>query len=416
MYKNIKKQSGSHAAPLKPADTSSTKLVTFTRPMFAAIIVVVIIVAFACGTRGTDIMAAVGPTLGFKVPHGQIDLSSVEDTYRQLAANFDGTLDTQKLIEGANEGLVNAAGDRFTVYLSGKEAKAFSDDLEGKVGAGIGAEIAVRNGEPTISQILPDNPAGNAGIRADDIISKVNGTSTHGWTATKTADAIRGKAGTTVKLEIKRADGLHEYSLTRAVINNPSVTSHISNGIGVMQISRFDDQTGALAQAAAQKFKAQHVHGVVVDLRDNGGGYVDAAQQVASIWLNNQTVVVEKTDGKVTSTVTSDNDPILGSVPTVILVNANTASASEIVSSALRDHHKATLVGEQTYGKGTMQEIVQMKGGSELKVTIAHWYTPNGKTINGKGLTPDKKVSLSEKDFSAGRDPQMDAALQLLGK
>lgn len=395
--------------------TAQPRLVRLTRSTFLLIILVVAIVAFAVGTRGNDIMAAVGPALGFKVPHGQVDLSSVENTYRQLSANFDGKLNTQKLIEGANKGLVDAAGDQFTVYLSARDAAAFTNDLEGNVGAGIGAEISVRHNQPTISQILPNNPAGKAGLRADDVITKVNGTSTSGWSATKTADAIRGKAGTTVKIQIQRAGTPHQYSLTRAVINNPSVTSYIKNGIGVMQISRFDDQTGTLAQSVAQKFKVNHVHGVVVDLRDNGGGYVDAAQAVASIWLNDKTVVVEKTHGKVTSTVTSDNDPILGSIPTVILVNANTASASEIVSSALRDHHKATLVGEQTYGKGTMQEIVNMKGGSELKVTIAHWYTPNGKTINHKGLTPDKKVPLTEKDFNAGRDPQMAAALQILG-
>lgn len=158
-----------------------------SKTTFFATVVIVAVVAFALGTRGNDILAAIGPTLGFTVPHGQIDLSSVEKTYQQLNANFDGTLDTQKLIDGANEGLVAAAGDKFTVYLSARDAKAFNDDLTGNVGAGIGAEIGMRNNQPTITQILPGNPAGKAGLQADDTITAVNGTSTDGWSSDKVA-------------------------------------------------------------------------------------------------------------------------------------------------------------------------------------------------------------------------------------
>ncbi|HEU0266065.1 MAG TPA: S41 family peptidase [Candidatus Saccharimonadaceae bacterium] len=385
-----------------------------SKTTFFATIVIVAIVAFALGTRGNDILAAIGPTLGFTVPHGQIDLSSVEKTYQQLNANFDGKLDTQKLIDGANEGLVAAAGDKFTVYLSAKDAKAFSNDLTGNVGAGIGAEISERNDQPTITEILPDNPAGKAGLLAGDTITAINGSSTNGWSSDKVASAIRGQAGTTVKVTVSRSGASHSYSITRATINDPSVTSKVTNGIGVMTISRFDDNTGSLAKAAAENFVSQHVKGVVVDLRDNGGGYVDAAQAVASLWLDNKTVVTEKTHGVVTSTVTSDSDPILGSLPTVILVNGNTASASEIVSGALRDYHKAELIGTQTYGKGTMQEILSLGGGSELKVTIAHWYMPNGKSVEHVGLKPDKIVQLTANEVNAGQDPQMAAAMAAL--
>lgn len=382
---------------------------------FFLTLVVVAVIAFALGTRGNDILASVGPVFGFSVPHGQIDLSSVEKTYQQLNASYDGTLNTQKLIDGANSGLVNAAGDQFTVYLSAKDAKTFSNDLTGNVGAGIGAEISMRHNQPTITGVLPGNPAVKAGLKADDAITAVNDTSTKGWSANKVAAAIRGQAGTTVKLTILRDGEQHMYSLTRATINNPSVTSTVQNGIGIMTISRFDDKTGSLAEQAAQTFVQQNVKGVVVDLRDNGGGYVDAAQSVASLWLNNRTVLTEKTHGKLTTTVTSDNDAILGNLPTVLLVNGNTASASEIVSGALRNYGKAQLVGEQTYGKGTMQQIIGLGGGSELKVTIAHWYMPNGKSIEHVGLKPDKIVPLTPDEVNAGQDPQMQSAMQLLG-
>jgi carboxyl-terminal processing protease len=178
-----------------------------------------------------------------------------------------------------------------------------------------------------------------------------------------------------------------------------------------MKISRFDDQTGTLASEAARSFKDQNVKAIILDLRDDGGGYLDAARQVASLWLDKKVIVTERTGDTVTGTLKADSSPLLGGIKTVVLVNGGSASASEIVAGALQDHKAATLIGEKTFGKGTVQKVIELPGGRILKVTVARWYTPNGKNITKEGITPDMSVVLTSTDMDAGRDPQMDAAL-----
>jgi carboxyl-terminal processing protease len=202
--------------------------------------------------------------------------------------------------------------------------------------------------------------------------------------------------------------------ITRANVMNPSVYSKVADGIGIMTITRFDDQTGQLARAAAQSFKTQNVKSVILDLRGNGGGYLTAAQDVVGLWLNNKTVVTERTNGKVTDDLKSGSNPILEGLPTVVVVNASSASASEITAGALQDNGVAKLVGVTTFGKGSVQKLINLPEGAELKVTVAKWYTPNGKNISKQGITPDKIVTISADDVNAGRDPQLDAAKALL--
>lgn len=379
-------------------------------------LVIVAVISFALGTRGNEILATIGSQFGFKVPSGQIDLSSVEQTYRELNGRFDGTLDTQKLIDGASRGLVEAAGDRFTAYLNSDEAKKFEAELQGEIGGGIGAQIGIRNDRPTIVKIIAGNPAANSDLKVGDMIIAVGQQSTKGWDAEKTATAIRGKVNTTVSLTVQRGNKTETVELVRKSVNNPSVDSRIEGSVGILTISRFDDQTGDLAKRAAEKLRQGGAKSIILDVRDNGGGYVDAAQQVASLWLNNQTVMTEREKGKQTTTITSDSSPVLTGMPTVVLVNSGTASASEIVAGALQDYGIATLLGEKTFGKGSMQEIIKLNRGSELKVTIAHWFTPKVRSVKDKGLTPDIAVPLSAKDANAGRDPQLDAALKRLQK
>lgn len=386
-----------------------------SKNMYFITIAITAIIGFAAGTRSNDLITALAPIFGVKVATGTLDLSAVQKTYQQLSANFDGKLDTQALIDGASRGLVAAAGDKFTVFMDAKEASQFDNDLSGNIGGGIGAEIGIRNDKPTIIRILEGNPAEKAGLMAGDVIVAVNGSSADGWTADKTASAVRGDVGTTVKLTVNRNGEQKDYTVTRATVDNPSVESSIKDGIGTLTISRFDDQTGTLARKAAENFKQQNVKGVILDLRDNGGGYITAAQDVASLWLNDQLVVSERTNGVTTDKLTSDKNPVLNGIPTVVLVNGDTASASEIVSGALQDYKMATLIGEKTYGKGTVQKVLDLGAGTKLKVTIARWYTPNGKNIDKQGITPDKTVKLSSDDANAGRDPQMDAARQQLG-
>lgn len=400
----------SHATPLPEAKPTTN----ISKQTFIFSLIIVASIAFILGTRNDDAMANLGNALGFKVPHGEIDLSSVEKTYQQLNANFDGKLNKKALIEGASRGLVEAAGDKHTMYLSSKEAEEFNDALSGEIGGGVGIELTYRHEMPVVARVLPDNPAGRAGLQKDDIILAVNDSSTVDWSLEQTAAKIRGEVGTTVKLQVLRDDEQLDFSVTRAEINNPSVTSEIKDGIGVLSITRFDDNTGEQARRAVEKFKDNKVRGVVVDLRDNGGGYVTAAQSVAGLWFDNKTVVTERVKGKVTETLKSDGKPLLASTPTVVLINGNSASASEIVAGSLRDYKKATLIGEKTYGKGTMQQMIDLSGGGVLKVTIAHWFTPNGHSLDSNGLKPDIKVELTKDDHQADKDPQMDAAIKYL--
>ena len=226
---------------------------------------------------------------------------------------------------------------------------------------------------------------------------------------------IRGEEGTTVKLTILRGNETKDYTITRAIINNPSVTSSVSNGLGTITISRFDTETGNLARIAAQDLKNQNVKSIILDLRNNPGGYVDAAQDVASLWLDNKVIVTERTDNVIKSTIKSGSNALLAGIPTIVLVNGNSASASEIVAGALQDYKAAKLVGETTFGKGSVQKLISLDNGAELKVTIARWYTPNGKNITNGGIKPDTVTNLTQDNIDNSVDPQVDAAKNILG-
>lgn len=400
----------SMATPIAARANSVSKKVYFLT------IAIVAVIGFAAGTRGTQIIGAVAPVLGFKVASDTIDLSEVQKTYAQLQANYEGKLDSKALVAGASRGLVAAAGDQYTVYMDSKEAAAFNNDLSGTIGGGVGAEIGIRNDKPTIIRVLPGNPAEKAGLLTGDVIVKINDQSTAGWTADKAATQIRGDVGTTVKISVLRDADTKDVTVTRATVTDPSVRSRVQGDTGILTISRFDSQTGDLARKAAQSFVQQHVKKVVLDLRGNGGGYLTAAQDVAGLWLDNKVVVTERVSGKITDTISSIDNPLLAGLPTVVLVDGNSASASEIVAGALQDYKAATLMGEKTFGKGTVQKVLNLDDGALLKVTVAHWYTPNGKNISKEGIAPNTKVAINPADINAGNDPQLDAALAQLNK
>ena len=376
-------------------------------------VALVAVVAFVAGTRSDQLYAAIAPVFGIKASADTLDTAVLQQAFRELKANYDGSLDAGKLTDGAARGMVAAAGDRYTVFMDKEEAEQFNKDLRGEI-SGIGCEIGVRGDRATVLRVLADSPAQAAGMKAGDIFVSVNGEAVEGLDATTVASKVRGEKGTTVKLVMQRGEEQKEFTITRAQVTDASVRWSIDNGIGTMTMSRFDDDTGRLATQAATEFKAQGVKGVVLDLRGNGGGYLSAAVDVAGIWLDNKVVVTEKANGKVTGTEKTGSNALLGGMKTVVLVNGASASASEIVAGALQDHKAATIVGEKTFGKGTVQKVVNLLDGRLLKVTIARWYTPNGKNITKEGISPDTKVELTSEDANAGRDPQLEAAINQL--
>lgn len=399
----------SHQSPETAAPAPRS---TISKNLLFLSIALALLIGFVAGTRSNELYGAIGPLVGIKVETGTLELDSVQKTYQELKANYDGKLNEQALIDGASRGLVAAAGDRYTVFMDAKEAQDFDKDLSGQIGGGIGVELGMRSDQPSVVRVLEGNPAEKAGVKAGDIIVKINGESAEGWDTARVAAKVRGEVGTTVKLSLLRDETLQDFTITRAIVNNPSVQSRVENGIGILKITRFDENTSKLARKAAENFKQQNVKGVVLDLRGNGGGYLESAQEVAGIWLNDKVVVSERTHGTVTDELKSGGNPVLTGLKTIVLVDGDSASASEIVAGALQDYGVATLVGEKTFGKGTVQQILDLGAGTKLKVTVARWYTPKGKNITKDGIKPNTTVALTKEDLNAGRDPQFDAALQ----
>lgn len=348
-----------------------------------------------------------------------LNYADVEELYDRLRKNFDGQLTEAELIEGLKEGLVNAAGDQYTQYLTPEEAKEFDDDLSGTF-SGIGARLMEdKNKMVMVETPLAGYPAEKAGLRARDVIVEINGESAYDLSVTEAVEKIRGEAGTEVKLTVVRDNREQlDFEITRQTITIPSVESEILDGdVGYMQVARFDETTGQLARDAAQKFKDAKVKGVVLDMRNNPGGLLEAAVSLSGIWLpQGKEVLEEKRDGVTIKTYDSSGPAILDGMPTVVLVNEGSASASEITAGALKDNGAATLIGKKTFGKGSVQTLERLPNGGVLKVTIARWYTPNGKNIDKEGIEPDKKVERSVEDIQNNRDPQKDAAVEQLRK
>lgn len=388
---------------VKPVQPKSNGV---SRPIFIVSLAIIAALGYVVGNNSTYILATIS---GVKSTTETIDLSSVQETFRILKANYDGTLDTQKLIDGASRGLTAAAGDRYTVFMDKEETTRFEDDLSGHV-SGIGAAIGVRSNLPTIVRTIPSSPAEQSGLKAGDVLVGVNDESVQDETADQIVQKIRGQSGTSVKVSVKRGEEIKDFTITRADISDPSVRSEVKDGIGTLTITRFDRDTADKAREVALQFKQQNVKAVIVDLRDNGGGYANAGRDVAGLWLKNQVIFTEHQGDKVTATERSGADAPFEGMKTIVLVNGGSASASEIVAGALQEYGAATLLGEKTFGKGSVQQVVNLPGGRTLKVTIAKWHTPKGKNITKEGITPDKTVGMLTADIDAGRDPQMDAA------
>ena len=343
-----------------------------------------------------------------------IDWSPLNEVYNQLAQAYDGEIDKNALIEGAKKGLTESLGDIYTVYMDSEEAAAFNDSLHGNVGSGVGIEMGLRDGYVRVLRTLPDNPAQKAGVLAGDIIYKVNGEEVYALSSEEIANKIRGETGTEVTVTMVRNGEELSFTMRREAINNVSAYIEYDGQTAIITASRFDNDTGTLIQGFAKEAKDKGVNKVILDLRNNGGGYVSAAQDLLGLWINGEVVLNQKSKHLGNSSTNAvAGKSILSDVKTVVLVNGSTASASEIVAGALQDYNKATVIGETTYGKGVVQTLYELSGSSMLKVTTASWYTPLDRSINKVGITPDVEVVRTYDDINAMRDPQMDAAKAL---
>lgn len=317
---------------------------------------------------------------------------------------------------GAVQGLVMSLGDPYSIYMPPQAAEEFTKDLSGEL-EGIGAEVGIKNNQLLIVAPLPETPAEKAGLRPGDKVLMIDKEITAGMDINTAVSKIRGKGGTPVTLTISR-DGLteaKEVTIIRAKIIVPSVLfTAKDNNIAYLRIMQFNQDTIKIFNKYIKQMKKNGVHGIVLDMRGNPGGYLDAAIEMASEWVKEGVIVSEKGNQGRNNNHYTTGEHRLADIKTVVLVNKGSASASEIVAGALQDYKKATVIGEKTYGKGSVQDYETFPDGSALKLTIAEWYTPNGKNINQEGITPDIEIKEDWDKTAVGEDPALNKALEIL--
>ena len=358
-------------------------------------------------------------------PEKEVNVDVLWSVWRLLLTHYidPSMLKPQEMVLGAVRGMVNAVNDPYTVFMDPKENDEFHQTLSGDL-QGIGAELALRSGRVLVVAPLKGSPAERAGLHPQDVIVKVNDQDIDGKSLQEVVDKIRGKKGTQVKITVARADAgaLLTFTITREEIHVPSVQSEIrrtkTGSVALLTINKFGGDTIKEATKAVGEFNKQNadkkLKGIIIDLRFNGGGYLDGAVALSSLFLREGKVVsVEGRDGPVQRHYVTGR-PLMPDLPIAVLINEGTASASEIVSGALQDLKRATIIGVKSFGKGTVQEVLDLPGGSSLRVTIAHWLTPLGRNLGKEGVTPDIKVERSQQDLDANNDPQMNAALEWL--
>lgn len=367
--------------------------------------------------------AAIPPGEGRVLNQNQLPPTALQDVnFREFwnvwdlmkKAYYRQPVSDKALYYGAVRGMVSSMEDPYTVFFDPEESKLFQSMLEGSF-FGIGAEIGIRNDQLQIVAPLPNTPAENAGLKPTDAILKINGTGTDSMTVEEAVMRIRGEKGTEVVLTIfrKGEEKSRDVSIIRDKIVIESVKWEIKDGISFIDLSTFAEDTDELFQKAVNESLAAGVKGIVLDLRGDPGGLLPTGINVASAWVGRRVVVIAKgmDDEQSYAGVT---DAFLSDIPTVVLVDEGSASASEIVAGALQDYGLATLVGAKTFGKGSVQDYRELPDGSSVKITRAEWYTPSGRTINKTGITPDEIVAFTQKDFDQKRDVQKEKALEIL--
>lgn len=334
------------------------------------------------------------------------------------------TTDTEARIWGAISGLASSQGDPYTVFFPPEESKNFKSDISGNF-EGVGMEIGIKDGILTVVAPIKGSPAAKADVRTGDKIIKINDTQTNDLPVDKAVKLIRGDHGTSVKITFIR-EGVGEpleKTLVRDVINIPTLETEIKSNIFIIRLFSFTAQSPELFRLALREFLQSGKNKLIIDLRGNPGGYLDAAWDIASWFLpTGKTIVTEDFGGKGENKVFRSKgydvlNKFFGSnYKVAVLVNGGSASAAEILAGALQEQGVAQLVGTKTFGKGSVQELIEITPETSLKVTIARWLTPKGHNLSREGLEPDVKVEISAKDIDAKKDPQLDKAIEILSK
>lgn len=337
-----------------------------------------------------------------------------------LIKNYDGKIDDKVALEGAIKGMVNSLGDPYTVYMNKDEFKKFNEQNSGEY-MGIGVYVGVKNGKVTVISPIEGSPAEKAGIKSDDIIVAVNGQKVES-DVEKATSLITGKKKEEITLTIQRGKDAHfDIKVMRDTVKTDSVKGEmIEKNIGYIQITSFNANVTNDFKKEIEALKAKGMKGMILDLRGNPGGYLSEAVGVASQFIPKGKLITYTVDKYDNKTEEVSKGGIAEGMPLVVLVDGGSASASEVVTGALRDYKVATIVGTNTFGKGIVQAPVQFNDGSALKVTISKYYTPNGENIHHKGIKPDEVVEFSKEvsssNYSKDKDNQLKKALEIINK
>ncbi len=349
----------------------------------------------------------------------EVDFSVFWEAWRKLERNFleKEKIDYQEMVYGAIRGMVKSLGDPYTTFFTPKESEEFEEELSGKY-EGVGMEIAIKEGQLTVVSPFEGTPAFRAGLRPGDKILKVEEVYTRDITIEEAVRLIRGPEGTEVRLLIQRTDWSEprEFKLKREVIKIPTLKWELlQDNIGLIKIYQFNQIVNSEFKKMTNEIKKSSVDKIILDLRNNPGGYLDKAVDIAGWFLEPGKVVVWQDMGEEErKAYRSKGQATFSSYPTVVLINQGSASGAEILAGALRDQRDILLIGEKSFGKGSVQEQINLSNGSSLKVTIARWLTPNGNSIDKEGLKPDIEIEMTEDDIKEDRDPQLDKAIEIL--
>ena len=396
----------------------------FKKNLIYGFLVIAIFLSFGLGFYFGGFWKQTAPILGVNnqelgKPEG-VDFSLFWDAWRVLEDKYvePQDLDYQKMIYGAISGMVKSLEDPYTVFMPPEDSKIFLEDVSGTF-EGVGMEIGIRQGQLTVIAPLEGTPAQRAGLRPGDKILKVNDTYTQDITIDEAVKMIRGPKGTEVVLTILRKDWVQpkEISIVRGVIAIPSLKLELrEDNIAYLKLYHFSEKARSDFKNAAIKILNSPAEKIILDLRNNPGGYLEVAQDIAGWFLpKGQVVVIEDFgEGKKKKEYKAEGKGQLSRYPLVVLINQGSASGSEILAGALRDNRGIKLIGEKSFGKGSVQQLENLKDKSSLKITVAKWLTPKGKSISEKGLQPDVKVEMTDEDYNEGRDPQLDKAVEII--
>ena len=361
-------------------------------------------------------------------PPEEVDFSLFWEAWGEIKEKFVRPEDfnTEEMIYGAISGMAKSLNDPYTVFFDPKEAKEFLEDVSGRF-EGIGIEIGIKDGQLRVIAPLEGTPAEKAGIIAGDKIIKINDVLSGDLTIEEAVSLIRGQKGTEVSLMIIREgwDMPKEFKIKRAIIEIPSLKLELFNSegqkddkgeIAYLKLYHFSEKADSDFSKVALEILKSPAKKIILDLRNNPGGYLEIATNIAGWFLEKEQVVVIEDFNKKQEQIiykAEGNSKLLG-YPLIILINQGSASAAEILASALRDNREVKIIGETSFGKGSVQELESLRGGSSLKITVADWLTPKGARITNVGLEPDIKVEMTEKDYSEEKDPQLEKALEII--